>query len=201
MSALTMHSAATAGQVTQYLTFVLDGETFGVGILAVKEIIEYIDVTAVPMMPECIRGVINVRGAVVPVMDLVVRFGRPATPVTKKTCIVIVEVPASTEHMMVGMVVDAVNAVIDISAADIEPAPAFGARLRREFIEGMGKVNGKFVVLLNAGLVVSEDDIVSLSQLALDPASTTAQLQEACLPAQASIDTFNWSSARPQALR
>jgi purine-binding chemotaxis protein CheW len=148
----------------QFLTFMLDGELFGISILEVKEIIEYVDITEVPMMPPCVRGVINVRGAVVPVMDVVVRFGRPATAVSKKTCIVIIEMPGQDGHVMLGMLVDAVNAVLDISADDIEPPPAFGARMRNDFIAGMAKVDGKFVVLLNSEKVMSEDDIVNLSQ-------------------------------------
>jgi purine-binding chemotaxis protein CheW len=158
---------AVAGQAlpaTQFLTFMLDGELFGISILDVKEIIEYVDITEVPMMPSCIRGVINVRGAVVPVMDVVVRFGRAATAVSKKTCIVIIEMPGRDGNVMLGMLVDAVNAVLDIAPSDIEPPPAFGARMRSDFIAGMAKVNGKFVVLLNSTQVMSEDDIVNLAQ-------------------------------------
>lgn len=151
-------------QVTQFLTFLLDGEAYGVGILAVREIIEYADLTPVPMMPACIRGVMNVRGAVVPVMDMVVRFGRRPTAVTKRTCIVIVEKQGSNGAVLLGMVVDAVNAVIDIPLSEIEPAPAFGTRVRSDLILGMGKVNGKFVVLLKTEQVMSEDDIASLVQ-------------------------------------
>ncbi|HEY0843954.1 MAG TPA: chemotaxis protein CheW, partial [Noviherbaspirillum sp.] len=122
--------------------------------------------TEVPMMPGCVRGVINLRGAVVPVMDLAARFGKPATAVTKRTCIVIVEVEAGGERQDMGVVVDAVNAVLEIPAADIEPAPAFGARIRTDFIEGMGKIDGKFVILLNVNQVLSTEDIGALSQIA-----------------------------------
>ncbi|HJV82007.1 chemotaxis protein CheW [Noviherbaspirillum sp.] len=152
-----------AAEHTQYLTFMLGGEMFAIGILAVKEIIEYGGLTEVPMMPECIRGVINLRGAVVPVLDLTARFGKAATTVTKRTCIVIVEIDNGEEQQVVGVVVDAVNAVLDIAAADIEPPPAFGAKIRTDFIEGMGKVNGKFVILLNLGQVLSLDDIAALT--------------------------------------
>ncbi len=157
-------AAGPSLQATQFLTFMLDKELFGISILDVKEIIEYVDITEVPMMPSCIRGVINVRGAVVPVMDVVVRFGRPPTAVSKKTCIVIIEMPGNDGSVMLGMLVDAVNAVLDIAPADIEPPPAFGARMRSDFIAGMAKVNDKFVVLLNSALVMSEDDIVNLAQ-------------------------------------
>jgi len=150
---------------SQYLTFMLGGEMFAIGILHVKEIIEYAGLTEVPMMPACISGVINLRGAVVPVMDLSARFGKPATVITKRTCIVIVEVEAHGERQDMGVVVDAVNAVLDIPAADIEPAPAFGAKIRTDFIEGMGKVNGKFVILLNINQVLSSDEVGALAQL------------------------------------
>jgi purine-binding chemotaxis protein CheW len=151
------HAGAQPGAVmaapTQYLTFTLGGETFAIAILGVKEIIEYTSVTDVPMMSDCIRGVINLRGSVVTVMDLSVRFGRPSTPVTKRTCIVIVEIEDAGERQVIGLVVDAVNAVIEIAASDIEPPPAFGARIRNDFIEGMGKVNGSFVILLDIAQV------------------------------------------------
>ncbi|KIF83853.1 chemotaxis protein CheW [Noviherbaspirillum autotrophicum] len=164
-------AASKAVEHTQYLTFMLGGEMFAIGILAVKEIIEYGGLTEVPMMPECIRGVINLRGAVVPVLDLAARFGKAATTVTKRTCIVIVEIANSGEQQVVGVMVDAVNAVLDIAAADVEPPPAFGAKIRTDFIEGMGKVNGKFVILLNLGEILSLDDIATLANV-----NTMAQL-------------------------
>ena len=125
-------AAQAAIEQKQYLTFMLGGEMFAIGILGIKEIIEYNGLTEVPMMPECIRGVINLRGAVVPVMDLSARFGRAMSTVTKRTCIIIVE---------------------------IEAPPAFGSKIRTDFIEGMGKVNGKFVILLNVNQILSVEDI------------------------------------------
>jgi purine-binding chemotaxis protein CheW len=168
----------------QYLTFMLGGEMFAIGILSVKEIIEYGGLTEVPMMPPCVRGVINLRGAVVPVMDLSARFGKEATAVTRRTCVVIVEIgsdgTSGTDHQVIGVMVDAVNAVLEIAAADIEPAPAFGARIRTDFIQGMGKVNGRFVILLDVNNVLSLDelgavtDLGSNAQAALAAASETA---------------------------
>jgi purine-binding chemotaxis protein CheW len=152
-------AAVPAGQTQQYLTFVLAAEVFAMGILAIKEIIEYADVTAVPMMPEYVRGVINLRGAVVPVIDLSVRFGKPSSPVTKRTCIVIIEVEARGERHVLGVVVDAVNAVLDIPESEIEPPPTFGASIRTDFIRGMGKVNGKFVILLDVDHVLAADEM------------------------------------------
>lgn len=129
------------------------------GILAIKEIIEYANVTEVPMMPQYVRGVINLRGAVVPVIDLSVRFGKPSSPVTKRTCIVIIEVEARNERHVLGVVVDAVNAVLDIPGSEVEPPPAFGASIRTDFIRGMGKVNGKFVILLDVDHVLAADEM------------------------------------------
>src|SRR5690242_2576673 len=122
----------------QFLTFMQGGEMFAMGILGIKEIIEYSTLTEVPMMPASVRGVINLRGAVVPVVDLGVRFGRKPGAVTKRTCIVIVEVLLKDTRQDVGVVVDAVNEVLEIAPEEIEPAPTFGTRIRTDFIEGMG---------------------------------------------------------------
>jgi len=163
---------ASLGQIDQhqYLTFMLGGETYAMGILAIKEIIEYGSLTEVPRMPGFIRGVINLRGAVVPVIDLSARFGKPATTVTRRTCIVIVEVasgnPDQLETQVVGVMVDAVNAVLEIPAAEIEPPPSFGAHIRADFMHGMGKVGGKFVILLNIHNVLSVDEMASLAGVA-----------------------------------
>jgi purine-binding chemotaxis protein CheW len=157
---------------TQYLTFMLAGEVFAIGILAIKEIIEYQNLTEVPMMPACVRGVINLRGAVVPVMDLLARFGRPSSPVTKRSCIVIVEVMVDGEAQVIGVVVDAVNEVLEIAPADIEPPPAFGARIRGDFIQGMGKVKGKFVILLNVSQALSLGELGELAAAASEPAAS-----------------------------
>jgi purine-binding chemotaxis protein CheW len=150
---------------SQYLTFVLDKEVFAMGILAIKEILEYTSLTVVPMMPDWIRGVINLRGAVVPVIDLSARFGRPASAVTKRTCIVIVEVDAEGERQIAGVMVDSVNQVLDNPPGEIEPPPAFGAKIRTDFILGMGKVGGKFVILLNVDRVLSMDDLSTLHEV------------------------------------
>jgi len=159
--------AQTAVEEKQYLTFMLGGEMFSIGILCIKEIIWYANLTEVPMMPACIRGVINLRGAVVPVMDLSNRFGKASTPVTKSTCIVIIEVQTQTEgeHQNMGVVVDSVQAVLEIATSEIEPAPSFGTKIRADFIEGIAKVNGKFVILLNVDRVLSTDEIGQMGQV------------------------------------
>lgn len=153
-----------AARQSQYLTFQLGHETFAMGILHIKEIIEYGSLTSVPMMPAFIRGVINLRGAVVPVVDLAARFGRAGYEVTRRTCIVIIEVEANGERQDVGLVVDSVNEVIEVSTAEIEPPPAFGANLRTDFIEGMGKINAKFVIILNVDRVLSFEDLLLATQ-------------------------------------
>ncbi|MGF1756832.1 chemotaxis protein CheW [Photobacterium sagamiensis] len=149
----------------QFLTFLLRKELFAINIRPIKEIIEYGQLTKVPMVPEFVRGVINVRGNVVPIIDLSMRFGWPTTPVTKRSCIVIVEVESEGESLEIGVLVDAVSEVIDISLTDIEPAPSFGAKLRTDFIQGMGKVNDEFIVLLNVSHVLSVDELSSLETL------------------------------------
>jgi purine-binding chemotaxis protein CheW len=164
-------SSSAATEPAQYLTFLLAQEQFAIGILGIKEIIEFEGVTEVPMMPPCVRGVINLRGAVVPVIDLLARFGRPPSPVTKRTCVVIVEAGGdSGERQVMGLLVDAVNEVLDIAAADIEPPPAFGARLRSDFIQGVGKVRGKFVLLLDVDRTLSIDEIAGLGEAVEEPA-------------------------------
>jgi len=149
-------------QACQYLTFTLGSEVFAIGILAIKEIIEYSTLTTVPMMPAYVRGVINLRGAVVPVLDLAVRFGKPPSPVARKTCIVIIEIMTAGERQDVGVVVDTVDSVLDIPADQIEPPPAFGARIATDFIEGMGKVNGRFVILLDVDSVLAPEEAALL---------------------------------------
>ncbi|WP_446809538.1 chemotaxis protein CheW [Methylomonas sp. 2BW1-5-20] len=153
---------ASAGQ---YLTFTLGGELYALGILSSKEIIDYGNLTEVPMMPAFVRGVINLRGSVVPVVDLQARFGKGATPVAKRTGIVIVEAAGDDEDSSqdLGIIVDAVNEVVEISQEDIEPAPSFGTGIRPDFISGMAKRNGRFVILLNVSKVLSVDEMAALS--------------------------------------
>jgi len=149
----------------QYLTFQLGNETFAIGILSIREIIEFGALTEVPMTPPFVRGVINLRGAVVPVFDLAVRFGRAPQSTTRRTCIVIVDVTTETGVQEMGIVVDAVNEVIEIPPSEIEPPPEFGARVRSDFIKGMGKIAGKFVVLLDVNRVLSVKEVAVVAAL------------------------------------
>jgi purine-binding chemotaxis protein CheW len=159
----------TLAQPGQYLTFLLNGETYAVGILNIKEIIAYDRLTEVPMMPTFIQGVINLRGRVVPVVDLLSRFGHGNTTLAKRTSIVIVETlgqndDSSDKVTDIGIIVDAVNEVVDIAEDMIEPPPSFGAAIRPEFIIGMAKQDGKFIVMLAVDTVLSVNEMAALGQ-------------------------------------
>ena len=169
-------AAASAAEPAQYLTFMLAGDVFAIGILAIKEIIEYHGLTEVPLMPPCVRGVINLRGAVVPVVDLLARFRRPPSPITKRSCIVIVEVQAGDQRQVVGVMVDAVNEVLDIAETEIEPPPTFGARIRSDFIQGMGKVRNKFVILLDVDRTIALDGIDGLGDASMAIEGTLGEI-------------------------
>ena len=161
--AVAKSAAGNSQDIQQYLTFQLGGEMYAVGILNVKEIIEYGQLTEIPMMPAFIRGVINLRGSVVPVIDLSARFGGQQTQAGRRTCIVIIELIEGETRQDIGVVVDAVSEVLEVSASDIEPAPAFGAKIRADFIDGMAKIGGKFVIILNIQRVLSVEEIAILA--------------------------------------
>lgn len=171
MGALTLHNREAtvreepAAEVDQFLTFQLGGETFAVGILAIKEILEYVPLTQVPLMPGFIRGVMNLRGAVVPVIDLSLRFNRAPTAIGRRTCIVIIEVTQDEHRQYLGVLVDAVHEVLAIAPGDIEPPPQFGSKIRADFIAGMARVDERFVVLLHVDKVLSVDEMAMLSGL------------------------------------
>jgi purine-binding chemotaxis protein CheW len=158
--------AMTAGS-DRYLTFMLGGEVFALPILDITEIMEFRSLTVVPMMPTFIRGVINLRGRVVPVVDMAARFGRGTTQIARRTSIIIVETPSHADddrNQDMGIMVDAVNKVVHLSADDIEPPPAFGAGIRADFIAGMAKYDGQFIIVLDATRVLSLDEMAQLSR-------------------------------------
>ena len=157
------------GPALQYLTFSLGDEVFAMDIRAVREIIQYSTMTVVPLMPEFVRGVINLRGSVVPVIDLQSRFGRTVATVGKKTCVIIFDASRDGEKVELGLMVDSVSEVIEIPDAHIEPPPQFGATIRRDFIKGMGKVAGEFIVILEPDQAL---DIEDMAQLAAQQAQT-----------------------------
>ncbi len=147
----------------QYLAFGLGGEALAIEIEYVKEVIQYGDLTQVPMMPPFVRGVINLRGAMVPVIDLSVRFGRGSTEIARRSCIVILEVPRADGPLDMGIIVEDVSEVLELAKSDIEPAPAFGGDLRSEFLSGVGKVGSRFVILLDVKHVLSGNELSALS--------------------------------------
>lgn len=154
------------GHGGQVLTFSLQDEMYGLDILRVREIMEYTRPTTIPMMPAAVHGVINLRGSAVPVIDLALRFGRHATALRSRTCIVIVDVNGEHGSQAVGVLVDAVNSVLDLDSTQIEPAPSFGMGLRKEFIRGMARTDRGFIILLDVGHALSCDDMVALAQVA-----------------------------------
>lgn len=156
--------AGEAADAAQYLTFSLGEQSYAVGILVIKEIIQYEQMTAMPLMPSFVRGVINLRGAVVPVIDLYARFGRGAAPIGKRTCIVIIEVAHDGGSRDIGVMVDAVSAVIEISAAQIEAPPVFGDKSRTEFVAGMGKVDDRFVIILDVARAFAMDELIAFEE-------------------------------------
>ncbi|MFZ2853899.1 MAG: chemotaxis protein CheW [Rhodocyclaceae bacterium] len=163
-TALRSAPEANSGEPSQYLIFTLNGESFAMDILQIREIIEFGHLTEVPMTPETVRGVINLRGAVVPVIDLSARFDRGQTAVGRRTCIVILEIDDGEALQTVGIVVDGVTEVLEIAAADIEPPPAFGARMRTDFIAGMARLGERFVIILDLASVLSLAELAQLAE-------------------------------------
>ncbi len=152
------------GPALQYLTFSLGEEVFAMDIRTVREIIQYGPMTTVPLMPPFVRGVINLRGAVVPVIDLQARFGRQAAEVSKKTCIVIFDAQREGERIELGLMVDAVSAVVELPPDPIEPPPSFGGVVKRDFIRGMGKMGSKFVIVLEPDKAFDIEDMARLCE-------------------------------------
>lgn len=153
-------------QLRQYLTFRAGNENLAISILDVKEIIEINTITDVPMTPDYIRGVINLRGNVVPVIDLSARLGRQSSEITKRSCIVLVQVEHHDDVQLLGMLVDAVDEILEIPEANIMPPPDFGADIRIDFIQAMGRVGDAFIILLNINRVLSVKELSQLKQVA-----------------------------------
>ena len=146
-------------EASQYLTFILSNEEFAVPIMQVKEIIEYNDLTNVPMVPEFIAGALNLRGSIVPVINLAVKFGMPPSEISRRTCVVIMEVAVDNEQVVMGILVDKVLQVLDVADEDIDAAPTLGAQIRTDFIKGMGKLEDRFVIILAINKVLSAEEI------------------------------------------
>jgi len=154
----------TQEETQQFLRFSVGDEVFAIDIANVREIVQNGAVTVVPLMPAFVRGVMNLRGAVVPVIDIAARFGRPVTQMGKKTCVIILDVGPPGDRVELGLWVDAVSEVIDIFPSDIEPAPPFGTSIAREFIHGLCKVGKEFIVILDAERALNIDDMAALAE-------------------------------------
>ena len=151
-------------EIRQYLTFRLEEEIFGLDVGKVREILDMTTITKIPRTPEFLRGVINLRGNVVPVVDMRLKFGLPTVDNTVDTCIVVTEVSLEGETTVLGALVDSVQEVFELEPGQIEPAPRIGTRLRTEFIQGMGKRDGKFIMLLDVDRVFSSDELSLFQQ-------------------------------------
>jgi len=166
-----MQDSESVQSVNQYLTFFLAGDEYAISIVQITEIIECTTLTRVPGAPPWIRGVLNLRGAVVPVVDLAVKFGLPSTEITRRTCVVIVELRIKGQPMVMGVMADGVHQVMELLPDQIQPPPSFGPKVRVDCILGMGASSGKFVVLLNIDRILSRSELLAASSVA-QPAET-----------------------------
>ncbi len=161
-------------QATQFLSFTLAGSDYGLPILKVREILSYEGATVVPGTPPSIRGVVNVRGSVVPVVDLAVKFGRGATEPTKRTCVLVVDAVSGGEALTVGLIAAAVNEVVELAADDVEPPPSFGTGVRVDYLLGLGKAGSGFVLLLDLDRVLSASEAELAAAAAAPPSAPAA---------------------------
>ncbi len=159
MTTSTVENRVTLDEPVQYLTFTLDGDAFATDISQVREVLEFCRITNVPRTPDYMRGVINMRGSVVPVVDLRVQFGMEATEQTVDTCIIIVEIQLDGHATVLGALADSVQEVIELKRDQLEPAPRLGTRINTEFIRAMGKHDDEFVIILDMNRVFSVDQI------------------------------------------
>ncbi len=144
-----MNDDTTLAAPGKYLTFALAGEEYGVPVLKVREIITIMDITAVPQMPDHVKGVINLRGKVIPIVDMRVKFGLPVDANTERTCIIVVEMDLDARRIMLGVIVDSVSDVLQVASEDIEATPEFGVRLDTAYIRGVAKIKGTVKLLLD----------------------------------------------------
>ena len=170
-----MSANQSAASLSQYLTFTLGEEEFALEIGKVREVLDYPQITRVPRMPDYLCGVINLRGNVVPVVDLKLKFNLCATERSVDTCVVIVEVDIAGESTVMGALADAVHEVLDLAASDIEPPPRMGGRLNTEFIKGMGRQGEKFIIILDIDRVLTTDELAQMAQAGSLAAGAGAQ--------------------------
>ena len=162
-------------EFSQFLTFVVAGEEYAIGILKVKEIISYSGATKVPMAPDVIRGLINLRGGAVAVVDLAVKFGSPETPTSKRTCVVIVDLESGEDMTIIGILVDSVSEVIELRADEIAAAPSFGTAVRTEHLEGLAKVGEGFVPILEIDRMLGSEELLAVIDSVRDEVESALQ--------------------------
>ncbi len=181
---------AAADKESKYLTFALAKEEYGIGILKVKEIIGMMPITSVPQTPGFVKGVINLRGKVIPVIDLRLKFGMQELGYTERTCIIVVEIAGNGGNTQIGIVVDAVSEVLNIKGEDVEETPAFGAALKTDFILGMAKIEGGVKILLDIDKVLSREEFEVMSDVKSQgsrvPAAATSEEVEV-MPEEAGV--------------
>ena len=153
---------ATSALAGKYLTFALGDEEYGVQVLKVREIIKMMDITSVPQVPRYVKGLINLRGKVIPVVDLRLKFSFPEHGYTERTCIIVVEVALAASNVMMGIIVDAVSEVLTIATDEIEHTPEFGERVTTDYMKGVAKVKGRVKILLDLDRVLGTDGTISL---------------------------------------
>ncbi len=167
--------AVAPTQTTQYLTFVTAGEEYAIGILRVREILAYVPLTRVPRAPKFISGVMNLRGSVVPVIDLRVKLGLSETTITAQTCVVVVEVEAESSTTTMALLAEEVKEVMDLADNEIEPAPTFGTRIDFSFLLGMGDMGDHFALILNVDKVLNTLELIAASQAVSDATAEPAK--------------------------
>ena len=157
-------TAPSISETTQFLTYKLGDEVFALDITKVREVLDFTTVTKVPRTPDFMRGVINLRGSVVPVVDLRLKFGMTRTESSVNTCIIITEVTVDNETTVLGALADSVQEVLDLEPGSISPAPRIGTKLKTEFIKGMGKRDDRFIIILDIDKVFSSDELAMVKQ-------------------------------------
>ncbi|MBF0558350.1 MAG: chemotaxis protein CheW [Nitrospirae bacterium] len=172
-------AVATINETKQYLTFNLGDEIFALDVAKVREILDFTSVTKVPRTPEFMRGVINLRGNVVPVVDMRLKFGMTLTEKTVNTCIIVTEININNETAIIGALADSVQEVIELEPDQIEPAPKIGMSIRTEFISGMGKRNGVFIMILDMDKVFSSEDLLHVQNVQESTVEKEPELVEA----------------------
>jgi purine-binding chemotaxis protein CheW len=153
------------GNNNQYLTFRLENEQYAVSVYSVREVLEYVPITRLPQTAAYLKGVINLRGMGIPVIDLRTKFGMPEVPLTKDTSIIVLDIKAREGLLIIGALADSVQEVIEMEASEIEPAPRFGNNVAVEYIQGIGKKDGKFIIILNMDKILSTDEVIDISQV------------------------------------